>query len=208
MKKPKSNLNFKSFLQSQQATGFWALVFLCLLGYVVAQPKIIENRVQSSKEKAVILDQSGSFHISKLKEPNELKPLVDYMAYQSAKALLERTKTEMVHYELAAQCFKPEMKKKIMDQFSKESKIFKEGSERRIRKFTELKYYSRSRNKFDLAVFGEMVRTDLFEGQKIYTVTPFKLSLLLVRNPLVGQNDFMPLAVSNYILELKEGRVQ
>lgn len=205
-----NKFEFKYYLEEQQATVFWLLVFLILLGFIFLQPIIIGNKVYNHREKVVVLDQAGSFHVGKLKEPNELKEMVDYLAKQCTKAFFERDSSGLTHHRLASQCFRPAMLSKIMTRMEKENDRFREKQsiQKVIKINPEIKYWARTRNSFDLSVYGEIRRTDFFEGQKIYTRTPFTLSLYLERNPGTGKNDFMPLAVSNYKLELEKGIVE
>ena len=159
--------------------------------------------VQSFKqrERVVVLDPSGTYHVAPLLKFDEAKDLHAEQSTLATIAFLERNPKGFDHDDLMKQMFlKNALVKAQTERTSEEPEFAAKQLHQKaeIAKITILQ----TRENFVLTqVTGQLVRTGIFDDKAFAEAVPFTLAFKFQRNPNMVQNGRFPSAVYDFKYE-------
>jgi len=179
------------------AARLWCVVALIAAGFCVVQPFLIIQAYRA-RERVVVLDGAGTFHVSPLLGFEEATKLHEQHALLACLALFQRNPAGPDFPELLDKLFLTEAAKQARAQIAAgteefAAKAFHQKPE--VMKVTILE----TREQTVLAqVEGQLIRTGLVNGQAFTEAPAFTLRLTFARNPNLAGNGRFPLAVWTY----------
>lgn len=181
-----------------------ALLWFGLAGLAVAvalvQPHFLIRQLKE-RERVVILDPAGTYHVSPLLSFQEAK---DFHAQQSTlvvMAFLERSPKGPDHPELLKQLLLKGAYEKALRQISSEAPEFKAKQQHQKPEVAKIDILETREDFVMTQVTGQLLRTGVFEGKIFNEAVPFKLALKMRRNPDLVQNGRFPTAVTDFKYE-------
>lgn len=179
------------------AARLWCIVALIAVGYCALQPFLIVHAMRE-RERVIVLDASGTYHVSPLLGFEEAGKLHEQHAMLACLALFQRNPAGFDHPELLEKLFLPEAltqakaeQKRTTDEFAQ--KHLHQKAE--VLKLTVLETRDES---VLVQAEGQLVRTGTLGGQ-IFTEAPaFTARFTFARNPNLAGNGRYPLAVWRY----------
>lgn len=191
------------FPNNTKAARFW--FFLCCgIGiFSIVQPILIVEAMKS-KERIIIMDESGAFHIAPLYKFEESAPMHDYLITVATVALLGRSPKGADNPPLQKQLFYQQGFEKIREFYSEEAEHFVNKSIHQKAEIKNIKVLKTSETTVLARVYGQLIRIGTFEGRKFTDVKDFALQLTLYRNPRMGQNGRLPLIVTDWLIKVSD----
>lgn len=185
------------FVNHAIAARLWFVVALIAVACVAVQPYLL-IRAYRTRERVVVLDQSGTFHVSPLLSFEEAGKLHQQHALLACLALFQRNPTGFDYPELLEKIFLPEALQKARVEAAKSAEEF--GAKALHQKVEVLKLtVLETRDQFVLVqVEGQCLRTGTAAGQAFNETLPFTTRFTFARNPNLAANGRYPLAVWNY----------
>ena len=188
------------FVDRDRLAWFWFIVAgLILIGAAMDRFFLVQSFKQ--RERVVILDPSGTFHIAPLLKFEEAKDLHAEQSSLAAIAFLERNPKSFDHADLLKQMFlKNALVKAQAERASEEAEFAAKQLHQKaeIAKITILQ----TRENFVLTqVTGQLVRTGIFQDRAFAEAVPFTLTFKFQRNPNMVQNGRFPTAVYDFKYE-------
>lgn len=189
------------FVNHAVAARLWFVVALVALGYCAVQPYLIVSAYRT-RERVVVLDSSGSFHVSPLLGFEEATKLHEQHALLACLALFQRNPGGFDYPELLEKLFLPDALQKARAESAKLTEEF--GAKALHQKVEVLKLtVLETRDQLVLVqVEGQWLRTGSVAGQFFNEAVPFTARFTFARNPNLAANGRYPLAVWNYELSL------
>ena len=188
------------FVDRDRLAWFWFIVAgLILVGAAIDRFVLVQTFKQ--RERVVILDPSGTFHVAPLLKFEEAKDLHAEHSTLATVAFLERNPKGFDHEDLLKQMFLNAAVAKAQAARAAEEPEFvakQLHQKAEIGKITILQ----TREDFVLTqVTGQLVRTGIFQDKAFAEAVPFKLAFKIQRNPNMVQNGRFPTAVSDFKYE-------
>lgn len=188
------------FVDRDRLAWFWFIVAaLILVGAAVDRFFVVQTFKQ--RERVVILDPSGTYHIAPLLKFEEAKDLHAAQSTLATVAFLERNPKGFDHEDLLKQMFLKNAVAKAQTARAAEEPEFlakQLHQKAEIGKITILQ----TRENFVLTqVTGQLIRTGIFQDKAFAEAVPFKLAFKFQRNPNMVQNGRFPTAVSDFKYE-------
>ena len=188
------------FVDRDRLAWFWFIVAgLILVGAAIDRFSLVQTFKQ--RERVVILDPSGTFHVAPLLKFEEAKDLHAAQSTLATVAFLERNPKGFDHEDLLKQMFlKAAVAKAQAARAAEEPEFVAKQLHQKaeIGKITILQ----TREDFVLTqVTGQLVRTGIFQDKAFAEAVPFKLAFKFQRNPNMVQNGRFPTAVSDFKYE-------
>jgi len=188
------------FVDRDRLAWFWFIVAgLILVGAAVDRFFLVQTFNQ--RERVVVLDPSGTFHVAPLLKFEEAKDLHAEQTTMATVAFLERNPKGFDHDDLLKQMFlKSALAKAQAARAAEEPEFVAKQLHQKaeIGKITILQ----TRENFVLTqVTGQLIRTGIFQEKAFAEAVPFKLAFKFSRNPNMVQNGRFPTAVSDFKYE-------
>jgi len=188
------------FVDRDRLAWFWFIVAgLILVGAAIDRFFLVQTFKQ--RERVVILDPSGTFHVAPLLKFEEAKDLHAEQSTLATVAFLERNPKGFDHEDLLKQMFLKTAAPKAQAARAAEEPEFAAKQlhqKAEIGKITILQ----TRENFVLTqVTGQLIRTGIFQDKAFGEAVPFKLAFKFQRNPNMLQNGRFPTAVSDFKYE-------
>jgi hypothetical protein len=199
--KPTSRFNPASiFVQRDRLTWFWFIVAGCILvGAAIDRYFLVQSFKQ--RERVVILDPSGTFHLAPLLSFPEAKDLHAEQSTLAALALLSRHPKGFDHPELLKQMFLKLALEKATNQRVAQESEFKAKQLHQKMEVGRIDILETRENYVLTQVTGQLIRSGIFQEKAFTEAVPFKLSLKLQRNPNMALNGRFPTAVLDFKYE-------
>lgn len=179
------------------AARLWFITALVAIGYCAVQPYLI-IRAYRARERVVILDASGTFHVSPLLGFEEAAKLHEQHALLACLALFQRNPDNADYPELLEKLFLPEAASRASSERLATAEEFKAKQLHQKVEVLKLTLLETRENLVLVQAEGQLVRTGMFQGQ-VFTESPaFRARFTLVRNPNLATNGRYPLAVWKY----------
>lgn len=179
------------------AARLWFLVAVIAVGYALLAPYLV-IRAYRTRERVVILDAGGTFHVSPLLGFEEAGRLHEHHALLACLALWQRNPAGADFPELLEKLFLPDALQQARTEIGRTVEEFAAKSlhqKPEVRKLTVLE----TRDEVVLVLAeGQWLRTGSFEGRAFSEAMPFKARFTFARNPNLGANARFPLAVWKY----------
>jgi len=187
----------KMFVDAAFAARLWFFTALILLVVIAIQPYFI-IKAYRNQEQVVILDGAGTYSIAPLLEFKSAKALHENIALLATLSLFSLNPHGFDYPEMLESIFYKEAREKANGYLNTIKEEFLQKNIHQKQQVFEIKILQ-TRNQVVMAqVNGELIRSGLFENKNFTENLPFKLDLVLVRNPDMMTNKRYPLAVHDY----------
>lgn len=191
------------FPNNTKAARFWFFL-CCALGiFSIVQPIMIVE-VMKSRERLIIMDEAGTFHVSPALKFEESAPMHDYLSSVSCIALLSRGPKGPDNPPLQKQLFYKKAYEEIEKFYLQEMEHFSKKSIHQKVEIKNIKILRTSETTVLSRVNGQLIRIGTFEGRKFTDVKDFALQMTLYRNPRMGANGRLPLLVTNWTIKIND----
>lgn len=181
------------------AARLWCAVAVLAVGFCAVQPFLV-IRAYRTQERVIVLDPSGTYHVSPLLGFEDAAKLHEHYALLACLALLQRNPAGFDFPELLDKLFLPEAARKARTDASALAEEFTAKAlhqKPEVQKITVLE----TREHTVLAqAEGQLVRTGAVNGQVFTEAPAFTARFTFARNPNLAGNGRYPLAVWNYEL--------
>ncbi len=187
------------FVNAAMAARIWFLVAVGAVVLAAIQPYLL-LRAHRTREQVIVLDPSGTYHVSPLLAFEEASKLHEQQALLACLALFQRNPSGFDHPELLEKLF-------LSDALAKARADGARGTEEFAQKHLHQKVeVSRvtvleTRDKLILVqTEGQLLRTGSLGQQSFGETIPFTARFTFARNPNLATNGRFPLAVWSYDL--------
>lgn len=187
------------FADHALAARLWCLVALIAVGFCVVQPFLL-IRAYRTRERVVVLDAAGTFHISPLLGFEEAAKLHEQHALLACLALFQRNPAGFDFPELLDKLFLPEAAKQARDGAAADAAEFAAKSLHQKPEILKLTVLETREQSVLVQAEGQLVRTGLVGGQTFTEAPAFTVRFTFARNPNLAGNGRYPLAVWHYEL--------
>jgi hypothetical protein len=179
------------------AARLWCLVALATLGFCIVQPFLVIQAYRT-RERVVVLDGSGTYHVSPLLSFEEAAQLHEQQALLACLALLSRNPAGFDHPELLEKLFLPDALKKARADWTASAPEFAAKALHQKPEVLKLTVLETRENLVLVQAEGQLVRTGTV-GTQVFTEAPaFTVRFTFARNPNLAANGRFPLAVWSY----------
>lgn len=185
------------FADHALAARLWCVVALIAVGYCAVQPFLIV-RAMRERERVVVLDASGTYHVSPLLGFEEAGKLHEQHAMLACLALLQRNPAGLDHPELLEKLFLPEALAQAKAEQKRTAEEFLQKSLHQKAEVLKLTVLETREESVLVQVDGQLVRTGLLGGQVFTEAPAFTARFTFARNPNLAGNGRYPLAVWRY----------
>lgn len=191
------------FPNNTKAARFW--FFLCCgLGLLALVQPFLIIEAMKNKERIIIMDESGTFHVAPLHKFEESAPMHDYLLTVATNALLARGPKGADNPPLQKQLFYQQGYDKIESFYLQEAGHFSNKSIHQKAEIKNIKVLKTSDTTVLARVYGQLIRIGTFEERKFTDVKNFALQLTLYRNPRMGSNGRLPLIVTDWFIKISD----
>ena len=187
------------FTDHALAAKLWCLVAVTAVGFCVVQPFLV-IRAYREREKVIVMDQSGTFHVGPLVGFEEATKLHEQQALLACLALFQRNPAGLDFPELVEKLFLPDAAKRVRDGAAKDAEEFAAKALHQKPEVLKLTVLETRENIVLVQAEGQLVRTGIAGGQAFGESAPFTVRFKFARNPNLATNGRYPLAVWTYEL--------
>jgi hypothetical protein len=185
------------FADHALAARLWCLVALVAVGFCAVQPFLV-IRAYRERERVVVLDPSGTFHVSPLLGFEEATKLHEQCALLACLALFQRNPAGFDFPELLDRLFLPAALAQAKKAATADGDEFAAKALHQKPEVLKLTVLETRENVVLVQAEGQLVRTGLVAGQIFGEATPFTVRFQFARNPNLAANGRYPLAVWTY----------
>lgn len=193
------------FPSNSKAAQFWFFVSVGLAILAVVQPYFLVQAMRI-RERIVILDESGTFHVAPMQDFRETAPMHDYIATVAAQALLNRGPEGADNPPQQKQLFLKDAYNKIGSFYNVDAPHFKEHRIHQKCEIERLKILETTDRQVLADLRGQLIRIGDFQGEKFVNTKNFHLQLRLHRNGNIGANRRLPMAVVKWQIKLSDAK--
>jgi len=187
------------FVNPAVAARLWFLVAAGAAALCALQPYLLV-RAYRTQERVVVLDGSGTFHVSPLLGFEAADKLHEQHALLACLALLQRNPAGFDQPELLEKLFLPEALQLARNDWAKSAEEFARKHLHQKAEVLKLTVLETREQVVLVQAEGQLLRTGTV-GQQIFTEAPaFTARFTFARNPNLAANGRYPLAVWNYEL--------
>lgn len=185
------------FADRALAARWWCLVALVAVGFCAVQPFLL-IRAYREKERVIVLDPSGTFHVGPLLGFEEATKLHEQCALLACLALFQRNPAGLDFPELMEKLYLPEAALRAKELVAKSQEEFAAQSLHQKPEVLKLTVLETKANVVLVQAEGQIVRTGIGGGQSFAEALPFTVKFRFARNPNLAANGRYPLAVWNF----------
>ena len=185
------------FADHAMAARLWCVVALIAVTLCAVQPFLV-IRAYRERERVVVLDQSGTFHVSPLLGFEEASKLHEQHALLACLALFQRNPAGFDFPELLDRLFLPEAAKKARADVASSAEEFAAKSLHQKPEILKLTVLETRENAVLVQAEGQLIRTGVINGQTFGEAPAFTVRFQFARNPNLAANGRYPLAVWTY----------
>jgi hypothetical protein len=185
------------FTDHAVAARLWCLVAVVAVGFCALQPFLI-LRAYRTRERAVVLDASGTFHVSPLLGFEEATKLHEQHALLACLALFQRNPAGFDHPELLNKLFLPKAAAKARADWAAGAEEFAAKSLHQKAEVLKLTVLETREQVVLVQAEGQLVRTGVVRDQTFTEAPVFTVRFTFARNPNLAANGRYPLAVWTY----------
>lgn len=185
------------FTDHAVAARLWCLVAVAAVGFSAVQPFLI-LRAYRTRERVVILDASGTFHVSPLVGFEEANKLHEHHALLACLALFQRGPVGLDFPELLDKVFLPDAAKKARGETAANAEEFAAKSLHQKPEVLKLTVLETHEESVLVQAEGQLIRTGVVNGQTFTEALNFTARFTFARNPNLAANGRYPLAVWRY----------
>ncbi|MDP1581234.1 MAG: hypothetical protein Q8M02_13245 [Candidatus Didemnitutus sp.] len=176
------------------AARLWFGVALVTSAYAVVAPYLV-IRAHRTKERVVILDAGGTYHVSPLLGFEDAGKLHESHALLACLALWSRHPGGADYPELLERLFLPDALREAREAIARTAEEFAAKSLHQKPEVLKLTVLETRADTVLVQVEGQWIRTGLFQGRPFSEAPAFTARFTFARNPNLGANARYPLAV-------------
>jgi len=179
------------------AARLWCGVAVLAIGYAVLCPYLIV-KANRTRERVIVLDPAGSYHVSPLLGFEEAGKLHEQHALLACLALYSRNPGGLDQPELLEKLFLADAARQAQAEIAGSAEEF---AAKRLHQKTEVLKLTVLETRENLVLVqaeGQLVRSGVFQGQVFTEAPAFRVRFTFVRNPDLATNGRFPLAVWKY----------
>lgn len=196
--RPKSNVGpIASLASNAFAARLWFGLALIEALALIAVPMFIVNTMKAS-ERVLIVDETGTFHLSPLLGFEEPSKLHSYHATLATLALLQRNPAGLDFPDLLDRIFIDPARGEAITNIQTNAEEFASKQIRQKPEITKIEILQTRSDQVLVLVHGQLIRVGVFRGRAFQEGLAFQLELTMARNPSLGQNGRLPLAVYQF----------
>lgn len=188
------------FVDRDRTAFLWFCVAAAAVTVTFIQPHFLIRKLKE-KERVVILDPAGTYHVAPLLRFQDARDLHAQQSTLVVMAFLERNPKGLDHPELLKQLLLNPAHEKARRQVASEAPEFKAKNRHQKPEIARIDILETREDFILTQVTGQLIRTGVFEGKTFNEAVPFKLALKMSRNPDMVQNGRFPTAVTDYKYE-------
>ena len=185
------------FADHAMAARLWCVVALIAVTLCALQPFLV-IRAYRERERVIVLDPSGTFHVSPLLGFEEASKLHEQHALLACLALFQRNPAGFDFPELLDKLFLPEAARKARADVSASAEEFTAKTLHQKPEVLKLTVLETRENVVIVQAEGQLVRTGMVGGQVFGEAAPFTVRFQFARNPNLAANGRYPLALWTY----------
>ncbi len=182
------------------AARVWCAIALVAVAAAIVQPFLIISSLRT-KERVVILDETGTYHISPLLNFEDATKLHTSQTLLACLALLERNPNGFDYPELLEKLFLPEAVKQAKAIQSTQATEFKAKQIHQKVEVFRLDVLQTRNDRVLVEATGQLIRVGLFNDESFTESTPFRARFTLLRNPNLTTNGRFPLAIWKFQID-------
>lgn len=201
MKSPKPDpIVFRLFADHGRAARLWCAIALISILAALIQPFLIIGAVRT-KERVVILDETGTYHISPLLNFEDATKLHTSQTLLACLALLEKNPNGFDYPELLEKLFLPDalIQAKAL-QTAQATELKAKQIHQKVEVF-RIDVLQTRNDRVLVEAAGQLIRVGLFNDQPFTETTPFTVHFTLLRNPNLTANGRFPLAIWKFQID-------
>ena len=182
------------------AARMWFLVAIGALLAALIEPYLIISAYRT-RERIVILDEAGTFHVSPLLNFEDATKLHTSQTLLACIALFERNPTGFDYPDLLEKMFLPEALTKAKGILSAERAEFQAKQIHQKVEIFKINILQTRDDRVLVEAEGQLIRTGIFHDQPFTESPTFKARFVLLRNPNLTVNGRFPLAVWQFDIQ-------
>jgi flagellar biosynthesis regulator FlaF len=182
------------------AARVWFVIAVVAVAAAFIQPFFIISAFRT-QERVVVLDESGTYHISPLLDFEDATKLQTSQALLACLALLEKNPTGFDYPELLEKMYLPDALNQAKAMQSQEADELEAKQIHQKVEVQRVDVLQTRNNQVLVAVEGQLIRVGLFNGEPFTEAKKFHAQFTLLRNPNLTSNGRFPLAVWKFNLQ-------
>jgi hypothetical protein len=185
------------FADHALAARLWCLVAILAVGFCAVQPFLV-IRAYRMRERVIVLDPSGTFHVSPLLGFEEATKLHEQHGLLACLALFQRNPAGFDYPELLEKLFLPDAARKARAGATASAEEFSQKALHQKAEVFKITVLETRENVVLVQAEGQLIRTGVINGQIFSEAPAFTAQFTFARNPNLATNGRYPLAVWNY----------
>lgn len=179
------------------AARMWFGIAMIMLLAVIVQPFAIISAYRT-KERVVILDEAGTFHVSPILNFEDATQLHTSQTLLACLALFQKNPTGFDYPDILEKMFLPQALEQAKEDQSKDLAEFRAKQIHQKVEIFKIDILQTRSDQILVEVSGQLLRIGIFNGQSFTESPKVKIRFTLARNPNLTANGRYPLAVWNY----------
>ncbi len=172
----------------------WFAVAVGAVFLSILEPYLIISAYRA-KERVVILDEAGTFHVSPLLDFEDATKLHSSQAILACLALFQKNPNGYDYPDLLEKMYLPPALEKAKAMQSEQLPEFRAKQIHQKVEILKIDILKTRNDQVLVEVTGQLPRVGIFNGQTFGEAPPFTARFTLVRNPNLTANGRFPLAV-------------
>ena len=189
------------FAQRDRLPWFWFFVAVAVSVLAAFDRYHIINQFKQ-RERVVIIDPAQTYYLSPLLQFSEAKELHAQQAELATLAFLQRNPKDFDNPDLLRQMFLKSALEKAREHRTREAVEFRAKQLHQKPEIAKIDILATRENEVLVAVYGQVIRTGIFQEKVFNEAFNFKLSLRFIRNPNMAANGRFPTAVGDFKYEI------
>ena len=201
IKRPKAAPTvLRLFAEHGWAARVWFVIAVLAVAAAFIQPFFIIAAFRT-QERVVILDETGTYHISPLLNFEDATKLQTSQTLLACVALLEKNPNGFDYPELLAKMYLPDALNQAKALQSQQADELKAKQIHQTVEVFRLDVLQTRNDQVLVEVTGQLIRVGLFNGEPFTEASKFRAQFTLLRNPNLTVNGRFPLAVWKFQFE-------
>ena len=190
----------RMFADHGWAARMWFLVALVALAAALVEPYLIISAYRT-RERVVILDETGTYHISPLLNFEDATKLHTSQTLLACIALFERNPNGYDYPDILEKMFLPDALNQAKALLSQQRAEFQAKQIHQKVEIFKIDILKTRNDQVLVEVEGQSIRVGIFNGQPFTESPTFKARFTLLRNPNLTSNGRFPLAVWQFDIQ-------
>jgi hypothetical protein len=190
----------RMFADHGWAARMWFLVAVVAFAAALLEPYFIISAYRT-RERVVILDETGTYHISPLLNFEDATKLHTSQTLLACIALFERNPNGYDYPDILEKMFLPDALAKAKALLSQQREEFQAKQIHQKVEIFKIDILKTRNDQVLVEVTGQLIRVGIFNDQPFTESPTFKADFTLLRNPNLTSNGRFPLAVWQFDIQ-------